>query len=82
MTETGMFDCKLAETPMKTNQQLGISLAKQLTDKVYYQQLVGNLIYLTHTRPDIAYVVSLVSQIMQAPSIEHMNAVHRISKKG
>ena len=37
-----------------------------------------NLIYLTHTRPVIAYVVSMVSPFMQAPSIEHMNAFYRI----
>jgi len=78
LTETGMLDCKPAETPIEMNQQLGISSVQQLTDKVCYQRLVGKLIYLTHTRPDIAYAVSVVSQFMHAPSIEHMNAVHRI----
>jgi hypothetical protein len=39
---------------------------------------VGKLIYLTHTRPDITYVVSVVSQFMPAPNEEHMNAVYRI----
>ena len=40
--------------------------------------LVGRLIYLSHTRPDIAYAVGVVSQFMHAPSEEHMNAVVRI----
>jgi hypothetical protein len=39
---------------------------------------VGKLIYLSHTRPDIAYVVSLVSQFMHYPSEYHMSAVIRI----
>ena len=39
---------------------------------------MGKLIYLSHTRPDIAYVVSVVSQFMHNPSEEHMNAVIRI----
>ncbi|XP_049388225.1 uncharacterized mitochondrial protein AtMg00810-like [Solanum stenotomum] len=59
--ETGMLDCKPAETPMEMNQQLGISFVQQLTDKVCYQRLVRKLIYLTHTRPDIAYAVNVVS---------------------
>ncbi|MCI21565.1 gag-pol polyprotein [Trifolium medium] len=48
------------------------------TDKVKYQKLVGKLIYLSHTRPDIAYAVSVVSQFMHNPSDEHMDAVNRI----
>ena len=49
-------------------------------DKGRYQWLVGKLIYLSHTRPNIAYAVSVVSQFMHAPSEEHMNAVYRILK--
>jgi hypothetical protein len=36
------------------------------------------LIYLAHTRPDIAFPVSVVSQFMHAPYEEHVNAVYRI----
>jgi len=39
---------------------------------------VGKLIYLSHTRPDIAFVVSLVSQFMHSPKEEHQEAVYRI----
>lgn len=47
-------------------------------DKGRYQRLVGKLIYLSHTRPDIAYAVSVVSQFMHNPSEDHMDAVVRI----
>ena len=40
--------------------------------------MVGKLIYLSHTRPDIAFVVSVVSQFMHAPCEKHMEAVYRI----
>ncbi|KAM1794461.1 hypothetical protein ACFX11_034934 [Malus domestica] len=44
----------------------------------YYQRLVGKLIYLTITRPDIAYSVSITSQFMHSPMMEHFNLVKRI----
>ena len=48
------------------------------TDKGRYQRLVRKLIYLAHTRPDIAYAISVVSQFMHSPSEDHMGAVTRI----
>ena len=39
---------------------------------------MGKLIYLSHTRPDIAYVVSLVSQYIHNPSKDHINVVLRV----
>ncbi|TYK10665.1 Beta-galactosidase [Cucumis melo var. makuwa] len=47
-------------------------------DKEQYQRLVGKLIYLSHTRPDISFAVSIVNQFMQAPYEKHMKAVNRI----
>jgi hypothetical protein len=45
-----------------------------------YRRLVGKLIYLTITRPDISYAVSIVSQFMTNPRVPHMNAVIHILK--
>ena len=72
LTETGMLDCKPVETPMEMNHKLGILPDQALTDKGRYQRLVGRLIYLSHTRPDISYAVSVVSQFMHASSEEHI----------
>jgi hypothetical protein len=47
-------------------------------DKGRYQRLVGKLIYLSHTRPDISFAVSTVSQFMNCPTEEHMEALYRI----
>ncbi|KAD3641543.1 hypothetical protein E3N88_30767 [Mikania micrantha] len=78
LAETGMIDCKPAETPMVANQKLFMEEGAPLTDKEQYQRLVGKLIYLSHTRPDIAYVVGIVSQFMHQPQESHMEAVWRI----
>jgi len=78
LTETGMLSYKLVETPMEMNHKPRIFPDQDPTDKDRYQQLVGRLIYLSHTRLDITYAVSMVSQFMHAPNKEHMEAVYRI----
>ncbi|XP_073129110.1 secreted RxLR effector protein 161-like [Henckelia pumila] len=49
-----------------------------MVDKERYQCLVGRLIYLSHTRPDIAFAVSTVSQFMHSPKQEHLDDVYSI----
>ncbi|KAD4584477.1 hypothetical protein E3N88_22078 [Mikania micrantha] len=78
LSETGMIDCKSVETPMTVNHKLHMELEADLADKERYQRLVGKLIYLSHTRPDIAYAVGVVSQFMHQPQSAHMEAVLRI----
>ncbi|RVW96113.1 hypothetical protein CK203_037829 [Vitis vinifera] len=46
--------------------------AKNVKEWDHYQRLVGRLIYLSHTRPDIAFSVSMVSQFMHVPGPEHL----------
>ncbi|CAN1338667.1 Retrovirus-related Pol polyprotein from transposon TNT 1-94 [Linum perenne] len=78
LTETGMLGCKPAETPMLPNVKFDKTGEAKLADRGRYQQLVGKLIYLSHTRPDITYAVGLVSQFMHEPTEEHWEAVLRI----
>ncbi|CAL2259461.1 unnamed protein product [Prunus armeniaca] len=75
LTDTGMLDCKPADTFIVYNHHLGEYPDQVPTNKERYPRLVGRLIYLSHTRPDIAYAVSVVSQFMHSPSEDHMNAV-------
>ncbi|KAL0533884.1 hypothetical protein IC582_028158 [Cucumis melo] len=49
-----------------------------LVDKDQYQHLVGKLIYLSHTRLDIFFAISVVNQFMHAPYEEHMKVVNII----
>ncbi|XP_021820544.1 uncharacterized protein LOC110762247, partial [Prunus avium] len=73
-----MLDCKPIDTLSEQNHKLGLYPDQATTDKERYQRLVGKLIYLAHTRPDIAYVVSVVNQFMHSPSEDQMGAVTRI----
>ena len=47
-------------------------------DREKYQRLVGRLIYLSHTRLDIAFVVSVVNQYMHSPKESHLKAMYKI----
>ncbi|KAI3759441.1 hypothetical protein L6452_07265 [Arctium lappa] len=78
LAETGMVDCKPADTPMIVNQKLYMKEKAELAEKERYRRMVGKLIYLSHTRPDIAYAVGVVSQFMHQPQKAHMEAVLRI----
>ena len=49
-----------------------------LNDTTRYCRLVGKLIYLTITRPELTYVVHILSQLMQSPKTEHMQAACRV----
>ena len=73
----GMVDCKPADTPMQVNHGLKFEEGANMADKERYQQLVGKLIYLSHTRPDITYAVVVISQFMHQPQEDHMEAAMR-----
>ncbi|KAM1758638.1 hypothetical protein ACFX11_007747 [Malus domestica] len=78
LIETRMLASKPADTQIELNHKLGEYPDQIPTNKERYQRIVGKLIYLAHTRPDIVYAVSMVSQFMHAPSETHMDAVNRI----
>ncbi len=65
---------------MKPNLKLMPNEGDFVDDPDTYCKLVGKLIYLTITRLDISYIVSIVSQFMTSPRVLHMNAVMRILK--
>ena len=60
LTETGMLGCRSAITPIEQNHRLTADSGEPV-DHEQYQHLVGRLIYLSHTRPDTAFAVSVVS---------------------
>ncbi|XP_071695005.1 secreted RxLR effector protein 161-like [Rutidosis leptorrhynchoides] len=73
-----MIDCRPSETPMIPNQKLYMEDDVDLTDKGQYQRIVGKLIYLAHTQPDIAHSIGVVSQFMHQSQVHHMEAAMRI----
>ncbi|XP_050890665.1 secreted RxLR effector protein 161-like [Lathyrus oleraceus] len=72
-----MSGCRPVDTPMDLNAKLWGEVNVSV-DTGRYQILVGKLIYLSHTRPDIAFLVSVVSQFIHSPFEEHLEAVYKI----
>jgi hypothetical protein len=72
-----MLGCRLTNTPIDLNHRLKGGESDQV-DRERYQRLVGRLIYLSHTRPDISYAMSVVSRYMHDPRVVHQEAVDRI----
>ena len=77
LAETGMLGCRPVASPIDKNHRLCAESGDPV-DREAYQRLVGRLIYLCHTRPDISYAVSVVSRYMHDPRTGHMEAVYRI----
>ena len=78
--ETRVIGCKLIEIPIVSHHKLGFIIEGNSIEKWRYQKLVGKLIYLSHTRSDIAYAISIVSQFIYSLLESHMEAVWRILK--
>ena len=57
----GTMDCKSMTTPMTTNLKLFGDTTFERVDATLYRQMIGSLIYLTNTRPDICFVVNTLS---------------------
>ncbi|XP_021807743.1 uncharacterized protein LOC110751560 [Prunus avium] len=75
LTETGMLGCKPVDTPIEMNHKLCENMDQEPTNKEQYQRLVERLIYLAHTRPDIAYAMLiglaplLIDALLQVTSL-------------
>ncbi|CAM8959475.1 unnamed protein product [Rhodiola kirilowii] len=76
--EAGLLGCKPSTIPIDTKHKLALSKATHLADPSGYRRLVGQLIYLTVTRPDLAYAVHILSQFMNAPTEDHLQAAHKV----
>eukprot|EP00253_Pinus_taeda_P030395 PITA_30395 len=76
-----MQNNKAAVTPTV----MGVQLTKEDSSKDFdpkpYKSIVGSLLYLTATRPDIMHAVSLISRFMERPKETHWQAAKRILRK-
>ncbi|KAL7617031.1 hypothetical protein Lser_V15G00150 [Lactuca serriola] len=63
---------------MESKLQLTKDEEGELVDPTSYRSIIGGLRYLTHTRPDIAYSVGIVSRFMERPTKQHQVAVKHI----
>ena len=71
-------ECKAASTPMNQKEKLCKEDGADKVDKGYFRSLIGCLMYLTATRPDILNVVSILSRFMHCASELHLRAAKRV----
>ncbi|XP_016186367.1 uncharacterized protein LOC107628073 [Arachis ipaensis] len=80
LKETRFEDCKPATTPLDYTVKLSREKEKLLKDHSGYRKLVGRLLYLVNTRPDISHAVRKLSQFLDCPTTQHMQAAHHVLK--
>ena len=78
--DSGLLGCKPCSTPMDSSLRLHRDDSELLTDVLSYRRLVGRLLYLTTTRPDIAFATQQLSQFMSKPTRSHLDAAIRVLK--
>ena len=77
IAETGLLGSRPVGFPMEQNHTLALAKGPLLADPERYRRLVGRLIYLTSTRPDLVYTVHILAQFMQHPRQDHWDAALR-----
>ncbi|CAM8941955.1 unnamed protein product [Rhodiola kirilowii] len=76
--EAGLLGCRPSTLPMDTKHKLSLFTSPSLDDPTNYRRLVGQLIYLTVTRPYLAFPVHVLSQLMHQPRADHLQAEHKV----
>ncbi|KAJ9544155.1 hypothetical protein OSB04_023862 [Centaurea solstitialis] len=76
----GMNDAKPASTPMETHKHLTADVEGEEVDVHHYRSMIGSLMYLTASRPDIMFAVCVCARYQVRPKESHLHAVKRIFK--
>ena len=76
----GLDSATYARTLMAANAKLTNDSSSEFVDVTLYRSMIGCLLYLTASRPDIAFSVGVYSRFQSNPKVSHLNAVKRIIK--
>ena len=78
LARSGLTDTRTVATPMELHLQLKATDGTPLSDPSRYRHLVGSLVYLTVTWPDISHAVHILSQFVSAPTSVHYGHLLRV----
>ncbi|XP_019150318.1 PREDICTED: uncharacterized protein LOC109147132 [Ipomoea nil] len=78
LKETGFLSSKPVRTPMIQTSKLSQDTGTPLEENSQYRRLIGKLLYMTITRPDICFAIQQLSQFLDKPTTDHLQAAHRI----
>jgi hypothetical protein len=78
MKKFNMAELKPVSTPMSFAASLGPDEDGELVDQREYMSMIGSLLYLTVTRPDIQFTVGLCAHFQVSPHSSHRMAVQRV----
>ena len=80
MKKFGLESASSVRTPMSPNVKLIVDLLGKSVDPPLYRSMIGNLFYLTASRPNISYSVGVCARYQANPKESHMTALKRIRK--
>jgi hypothetical protein len=78
LEDSGLLAAKPVNFPMESNLRLSRDEGPLISDPTSYRRLIGRLLYLTITRPDMVFSVQVLSQFMDKPCQPHLDAAHRV----
>ncbi|GJZ19539.1 retrovirus-related pol polyprotein from transposon TNT 1-94 [Tanacetum coccineum] len=74
----GMDTCDSVDTPMVEKSKLDEDPQGKVVDPIHYRGMIGILMYLTSSRPDLVFVVCMCARYQENPIKKHLHAVKRI----
>lgn len=78
LTDAGLLGCRPSSVPMDPSVKLSAEDGELLPSAEPYRRLIGKLMYLTTTRPDISFAVNKLCQYSSAPRKPHLYAAHKV----
>ena len=75
-----MMDCRAMSTPMEMNLNLLADTSSEIVDVTLYRQMIGSLMYLTSTRPNICFSVNTLSHYLVEPRHVHLVATKHVMR--
>jgi hypothetical protein len=80
MKRFDMMDCRAMSTPVETNMKLLVDTSSEIVDVTLYRHMIGSLMYMMNTRPNICFVVNTLSQYLVEPKRVHLVVANHVMR--